>query len=54
MQGSQANTSILNQIGLRPPAAEEQKYLDALRAYDATDGGYSEIMCTRPDRIAAP
>ncbi|SCG76157.1 epoxide hydrolase family protein [Micromonospora coxensis] len=37
----------------QPPTAEEQAYLDALAAYDATDGGYSEIMCTRPDTLAA-
>ncbi|QCX74782.1 Soluble epoxide hydrolase [Streptomyces sp. YIM 121038] len=36
-----------------PPTAEEQTYLDALAAYDRTDGGYSEIMCTRPDTVAA-
>ncbi|WP_331766689.1 epoxide hydrolase family protein [Embleya sp. NBC_00896] len=37
----------------QPPTAEEQTYLDALAAYDAEDQGYSEIMCTRPDTIAA-
>ncbi|MEV4944864.1 epoxide hydrolase family protein [Streptomyces sp. NPDC053755] len=36
-----------------PPTTEERTYLDALAAYDARDGGYSEIMCTRPDTIAA-
>lgn len=36
-----------------PPTAEEQAYLDHLAAYDADDQGYSEIMCTRPDTIAA-
>ncbi|GAA4219110.1 pimeloyl-ACP methyl ester carboxylesterase [Streptosporangium album] len=37
----------------QPPTAEEEAYLEALSAYDATDRGYSEIMCTRPDTIAA-
>ncbi|WP_433417833.1 epoxide hydrolase family protein [Microtetraspora malaysiensis] len=37
----------------QPPTAEEEAYLEALSAYDATDQGYSEIMCTRPDTIAA-
>ncbi|KUJ68546.1 epoxide hydrolase [Streptomyces albus subsp. albus] len=37
----------------QPPTPEEQAYLDALSAYDQSDGGYSEIMCTRPDTIAA-
>ncbi|MGW2229464.1 epoxide hydrolase family protein [Streptomyces formicae] len=36
-----------------PPTAEERAYLDHLDAYDAEDQGYSEIMCTRPDTIAA-
>lgn len=37
----------------RPATAEERAFLDALSAYDVGDGGYSEIMCTRPDTIAA-
>ncbi|MGW0466687.1 epoxide hydrolase family protein [Streptomyces sp. NPDC003027] len=37
----------------QPPTAEERAYLDALTAYDAGDQGYSEIMCTRPDTLAA-
>jgi pimeloyl-ACP methyl ester carboxylesterase len=37
----------------RPPTAAERAYLDALAAYDAQDQGYSEIMCTRPDTVAA-
>ena len=37
----------------RPPTAEERAYLDFLRAYDERDQGYSEIMWTRPDTIAA-
>ncbi|MEV5751584.1 epoxide hydrolase family protein [Actinoallomurus sp. NPDC052308] len=40
-------------FGDRPPTAEEQAFLDDLRAYDEQDGGYSEIMCTRPDTVAA-
>ncbi|WP_214412134.1 epoxide hydrolase family protein [Sphaerisporangium fuscum] len=37
----------------RPPTEQEQAYLDALRAYDERDQGYSEIMWTRPDTLAA-
>lgn len=37
----------------QPPAAAEQAYLDTRAAYDSTDQGYSEIMWTRPDTIAA-
>lgn len=37
----------------QPPTPDEQRYLDALAAYDSADGGYSEIMCTRPDTVAA-
>lgn len=37
-----------------PPAtAAEQAFLDAEEAYDKTDSGYSSIMGTRPDTIAA-
>jgi pimeloyl-ACP methyl ester carboxylesterase len=36
-----------------PATAEELAYLDALGAYDVQDQGYSEIMWTRPDTIAA-
>ncbi|MFF1573660.1 epoxide hydrolase family protein [Leifsonia sp. NPDC058292] len=32
---------------------EEQTFLDAVDEYDEDDGGYSEIMGTRPDTIAA-
>jgi pimeloyl-ACP methyl ester carboxylesterase len=31
----------------------EQAYLEAVDAYDRSDSGYSEIMLTRPDTIAA-
>ncbi len=31
----------------------ERTFLAALDAYDVQDGGYSSIMCTRPDTIAA-
>ncbi|MFC4105371.1 epoxide hydrolase family protein [Micromonospora zhanjiangensis] len=37
----------------RPLSAAEQAYLDADAAYDETDGGYSAIMGTRPDTLAA-
>jgi pimeloyl-ACP methyl ester carboxylesterase len=37
----------------QPPTGEEEAYLKARAAYDAGDQGYSEIMCTRPDTIAA-
>ncbi|RZU72880.1 pimeloyl-ACP methyl ester carboxylesterase [Micromonospora kangleipakensis] len=36
-----------------PLSPAEQAYLDAEVAYDRTDGGYSAIMGTRPDTIAA-
>ncbi|MFI6317713.1 epoxide hydrolase family protein [Nonomuraea sp. NPDC050556] len=41
--------------GIDPSALnpDELAYLDAERAYDARDGGYSAIMSTRPDTIAA-
>jgi pimeloyl-ACP methyl ester carboxylesterase len=37
----------------QPPTTQEQAFLDALSAYNVNDQGYSEIMCTRPDTIAA-
>ena len=37
----------------RPVSPAEQAYLDAEAAYDEGDRGYSEIMGTRPDTIAA-
>lgn len=36
-----------------PLTPAEQAYLDADAAYDETDGGYSAIMGTRPDTVAA-
>lgn len=36
-----------------PATPDEQAFEDALQAYDLTDQGYSEIMWTRPDTIAA-
>ncbi|MGO4535303.1 epoxide hydrolase family protein [Leifsonia sp. 2MCAF36] len=36
-----------------PQTEQETAYLDELAAYDEADGGYSEIMGTRPDTIAA-
>lgn len=37
----------------RPLSPAERDFLDAEEAYDRTDGGYSAIMATRPDTIAA-
>ena len=36
-----------------PPTPSEQAYIDHVKAYDVTDQGYSEIMWSRPDTIAA-
>lgn len=37
-----------------PPLTDEERaFLDAEELYDQTDGGYSAIMITRPDTIAA-
>lgn len=36
-----------------PANDEERRYLDSVDDYDHADGGYSEIMGTRPDTIAA-
>jgi pimeloyl-ACP methyl ester carboxylesterase len=36
-----------------PPTAAEQAFFEQEEAYDKTDGGYSAIMGTRPDTIAA-
>jgi pimeloyl-ACP methyl ester carboxylesterase len=36
-----------------PPSPAEEAFLAAEEAYDETDGGYSAIMGTRPDTIAA-
>ncbi len=36
-----------------PQSDDERAYLASVDAYDAADGGYSEIMATRPDTIAA-
>jgi pimeloyl-ACP methyl ester carboxylesterase len=44
---------VTTNFGDRPATAEEQGFLDAVAAYDEQDRGYSEIMCTRPDTIAA-
>jgi pimeloyl-ACP methyl ester carboxylesterase len=44
---------ITTDFGHQPATAEEEAFLDALAAYDVHDQGYSEIMCTRPDTIAA-
>ncbi|WP_250904752.1 epoxide hydrolase family protein [Nonomuraea sp. NEAU-A123] len=44
---------VTTDFGEQPATAEEQAFLDALDAYDLKDQGYSEIMWTRPDTIAA-
>lgn len=44
---------VTSDFSNQPPTAAEQAYLDARGAYDVNDQGYSEIMCTRPDTIAA-
>lgn len=44
---------IPGDFGETPPTAEEQAFLDALDAYDVHDQGYSAMMSTRPDTIAA-
>lgn len=36
-----------------PENDEERRFLEALDEYDRLDGGYSEIMLSRPDTIAA-
>jgi pimeloyl-ACP methyl ester carboxylesterase len=36
-----------------PQSDEERDFLEAVDRYDRADGGYSEIMLTRPDTIAA-
>jgi pimeloyl-ACP methyl ester carboxylesterase len=36
-----------------PVSAVEREFLDAEEVYDRTDGGYSAIMGTRPDTVAA-
>ncbi|MGW4409871.1 epoxide hydrolase family protein [Nonomuraea sp. NPDC004702] len=40
-------------LDVPPLTPDEQAFLDAEAAYDERDGGYSEIMLTRPDTIAA-
>jgi pimeloyl-ACP methyl ester carboxylesterase len=44
---------IVDDFSQAPPTGPEQAFLDALAAYDQSDQGYSEIMRTRPDTIAA-
>ena len=44
---------VTSDFSSQPPTAAEQAYLDARDAYDVNDQGYSEIMCTRPDTVAA-
>jgi microsomal epoxide hydrolase len=40
-------------FGTAPLTPAEQEFLTAEEVYDQTDGGYSAIMGTRPDTIAA-
>jgi len=44
---------IATDFAEQPATPEERALIDARSAYDLADGGYSEIMCTRPDTIAA-
>jgi pimeloyl-ACP methyl ester carboxylesterase len=44
---------VTSDFSKQPATAQEQAFLDDLDAYDVRDGGYSEIMWTRPDTIAA-
>ncbi|WP_234361495.1 epoxide hydrolase family protein [Plantactinospora sp. BB1] len=37
----------------RPPDPAERAFIEAEERYDETDGGYSAIMATRPDTVAA-
>jgi pimeloyl-ACP methyl ester carboxylesterase len=40
-------------LGEQPPTREERVFLSGLSAYDENDQGYTAIMSTRPDTIAA-
>ena len=44
---------VTSDFSSQPATAAEQAFLDARDAYDVNDQGYSEIMCTRPDTLAA-
>lgn len=44
---------VTSDFSQHPPTPAEESYLDARAAYDVNDQGYSEIMCTRPDTVAA-
>jgi pimeloyl-ACP methyl ester carboxylesterase len=44
---------VTSDFSQQPATAAEQAFLDDLAAYDIGDQGYSEIMWTRPDTIAA-
>ncbi|HEY1914808.1 MAG TPA: epoxide hydrolase [Streptosporangiaceae bacterium] len=47
-------TSIVGGDLENPPLTpQEQDFFQRRDAYDAKDGGYSEIMCTKPDTLAA-
>ncbi|MFH8366450.1 epoxide hydrolase family protein [Streptomyces sp. NPDC018031] len=52
--GVHITSAVVNpDFGESPATEEERAFLDALSAYDLDDGGYSEMMCTRPDTVAA-
>ncbi|MFI6318425.1 epoxide hydrolase family protein [Nonomuraea sp. NPDC050556] len=52
--GVQVTSAVITTDFTQEPATpEEQAYLDRLAAYDERDQGYSEIMWSRPDTIAA-
>jgi pimeloyl-ACP methyl ester carboxylesterase len=52
--GVQITSAVVSSdFSTQPPTPEEQAFLDARDAYDVNDQGYSEIMCTRPDTVAA-
>jgi pimeloyl-ACP methyl ester carboxylesterase len=44
---------VTSDFSSQPATAAEQAFLDDRDAYDVNDQGYSEIMCTRPDTLAA-
>lgn len=54
VEGIHLTSAVITSDFSRDPAtAEEQAFLDRLAAYDEQDQGYSEIMWTRPDTLAA-
>jgi pimeloyl-ACP methyl ester carboxylesterase len=51
--GIHVTSAIVGDVAEPPLTEPEQAYFDARSAYDVNDLGYSEIMCTRPDTVAA-